>query len=77
MRWLVLVACLWACSDSTGPKCTERTETIEVEWGSLMEDVQEQLVEVFRAEGWTCRSQPLRNAFGTQIGLVYTCTICD
>lgn len=63
-----------ACS---GTDCREKTRFVEIEWGAWDEGIDQSLLDSYQSAGWDCSSEPLRNAFGTQFGLRWTCTKCD
>lgn len=65
-----------ACENPFGG-CEERTQIVEVVWGDSFEEVREAMLARLKADGWKCHSEAIRNAFGTEIGVKHTCTICD
>lgn len=63
------------CSDPTG--CDIQTKTIELVWGDdLVNGMKELQLEWAREDGYDCESEPLRNAFGREIGERWICTRC-
>jgi hypothetical protein len=58
--------------------CTDRQRTVEVEWGSLTEDLDLLHMQNMERAGWDCQNDgQIRNAAGNVIGTRYRCTICD
>lgn len=57
--------------------CEERAAIHEVVFGHIAEDFQRDAVQIARNDGWVCVAEPLRNAFGRQIGQRYSCSICE
>lgn len=78
MRMLAMAAlCLLAgCNHVVG--CDAKTETVELVPSDPFYAQWQAALASFQQNGWKCDSgTPIRNAFGSQIGTRYVCTICN
>jgi hypothetical protein len=79
MGWIggvgVVVLMGTGCGAITG--CKEDRQVVEVDFGSTFFEIQQRIVDSWRARGYNCEGESVRNAFGRTIGTKYTCTKCD
>lgn len=57
--------------------CDETTQVVEIVESDVLVDSWRARLADLRERGFECASEPIRNAFGNQIGTRYTCTGCD
>lgn len=75
MRLVVaLVIVLSGCDSVFG--CKQETQVIEVVPGDPFFNSRLAILDGYKANGWHCTSEAIRNASGQSIGDRYTCTKC-
>lgn len=81
--WLVALTVLMGCDSIVG--CDEQERVVElVSWApgnrldSLRFELDRSFLRQYENTGWDCgRTEPIRNAFGSEIGTRYNCTKCE
>jgi hypothetical protein len=76
MRWLFIVIGLAACTDSTGPRCAEESEHVDITGGKIGEKLAMIRVEQLLDDGFRCVGYPIRSDTGRVTGTRYFCTRC-
>lgn len=76
---LAAAAALTGSGATTGcDRCKERTENVEVFDSDPNRTLSLAALKRHRDNGWDCgKTEPIRNAFGGEIGTRCRCTICD
>lgn len=83
--WVASLLLVGPGCDSILGGCDEQERIVElVGWvpgnrlDSLGYELNRSFLRLYETSGWDCgRTEPVRNAFGTQIGTRYTCTKCE